>query len=149
MLCLFPSPGVLSICDAVVKYCWCLWCVQDLQDMTRIQQETQAKMERAMEQMIAAQTAKEHARQKVRLLRSSTIGRLTFNKQTNQDSVDSAGVASRGTAANLGCTAAFNQVETKWTFRAMHGTSHSCALCFADTCFVVHLTVLLYCLLAG
>jgi hypothetical protein len=38
---------------------------QDLADMTRINNELRAKLEKAMEQLIAAQTAKEHAREKV------------------------------------------------------------------------------------
>lgn len=40
-------------------------CLQDLADMTRINNELRGKLEKAMEQLIAAQTAKEHAREKV------------------------------------------------------------------------------------
>lgn len=46
----------------------CLLCAarqQDLADMTRINNELRGKLEKAMEQLIAAQTAKEHAREKV------------------------------------------------------------------------------------
>jgi hypothetical protein len=39
--------------------------MQDLADMTRINNELRGKLEKAMEQLIAAQTAKEHAREKV------------------------------------------------------------------------------------
>lgn len=39
--------------------------IQDIADAGRVQLEAKNKLERAMEQMIAANTAKEHARQKV------------------------------------------------------------------------------------
>lgn len=38
---------------------------QELQDMMRIQHETQLKMDKALEQLIASKTAKEHLHQKV------------------------------------------------------------------------------------
>lgn len=46
-----------------VRHCCCG--LQDLADMTRINNELRGKLEKAMEQLIAAQTAKEHAREKV------------------------------------------------------------------------------------
>lgn len=46
---------------------------QDLADMTRINNELRGKLEKAMEQLIAAQTAKEHAREKVCATRGWTL----------------------------------------------------------------------------